>query len=606
MKKYNRIYKSLICTVLGTSLLLMPMTSCTDRLESEFYNPDQKTEGELPYFFTNALQQGHLYRLDYGLTYHHITLFTMLMGLGYHGNTTFSSRVSNSASNPGSLSNISDNIFNKTNINYTVNIKGMELLYNAMSEEEQERFKPYMMCAKVVRCQAVQRAADLYDDMPYTEAGGGFQENFYAKYDTQEFIYKSILDELKTVADELSAFVAAGGFKYDEDKALFNSADILNGGNLDKWIRYANSLRLRMALRIVNVEPELSKSIIKELASSNMLITESSHDVSFKELSTDISTIKLLIFFRGFDEMPYRLVGPKYVLEDVLHADAANKQDQDPRLYVLFQPNRYGKYVGNSHVVDDKEYLRRYFPASEFDDARLTEIMDSIAFNYSLSNEGSGWSSLRLVSQYNRATFMNYELSYPIITSSEVNLILAEAALRWPGEVSGNPTNYVTKSIDNSTRFWYNINTTNKFNSSTSPDLRFVVDGAKMSGLDEAHLANYLTKAASEFESLDKKGKLKYIFLQKLINFNVINPFETFSEARRLVKDLGELPIKQAANLYWFERLMYPSSESINNKDNFEAVKHKNTTNSCVWWSGRTKPEINPNSYGGASLVKPD
>lgn len=605
MKKYNKICKSVTCMILGASLLIAP-TSCTDRLEGEFYNPDQRTEGELPYFFTKALEQGHLYRMEYGLTYHHITLFTMLMGMGYHGNTTFSSRISNSASNPGSYTNVGNDIFNKTNINYTVNIKGMELLYNAMSEEEKERFEPYMLCARIVRSYAVQRATDLFDDMPYTDAGGGFQENFYAKYDSQEFIYKTILDELKTVADALAAFNARGGFKFAEDRALFASADILNGGNIEKWIRYANSLRLRMALRIVNVEPELSRSIIAELVAGNMLITEQSHDVTFKELTTDVNAIKLNIFFRGFDEMPYRLIGPKYIMEDILHSDAANVQDQDPRLYVLFQPNRYGKYVGNSHIVDDTDYLRRYFPASEFNDERLGGIMDSIAFNYSLSNEGSGWSSLRLVSQYNRATFMNYELSYPVILSSEVNLILAEAAIRWPGDVPGNPVDYVKKSMETSTRYWYEINTTNNYNGSTSPDLQFVVDGAKMRALDEAHLGAYLSKAGNEFESLDRNGKLKYIFNQKLLNFNIINPFETFSEARRLIFDLGEIPVKQAANLYWFERLMYPSTESLNNSANFEPVAHKNTTNFCVWWSGRTQAAINPNSYGGANLVKPE
>lgn len=597
MKKIKNIYKSFIYIAIAVGTL--GFSSC-EQLDNEFEDPD-KRQGQLPPFFTKALEQSQLFRLDYGQSYHQINGMCVLTGLAAHSAYSYSSRGNTNAIptwTMWSVDEISKNIFRMTNVNYTVNVNGMQLLYNAMSAQEQERYKPYMMCAKIARYYGFQRSTDMYGDIPYTEAGGAFQEKFFPKYDTQESIYKSILADLKIVSDELSTYK----FELPQDKDEFSAADILNNGDLDKWIRFANSLRLRMAMRIVNVEPALSKSIIEEIVRENKLITEVSQDVSFKELTTDVNKIKLDLFFRAFNEMAYRAIGPKFIMQDLLHSDAVNKYDTDPRLYVLFQPNRYGKYVGNSAQHDDLEYLRKYFPKSEFDDNRFKQIVDSIAFNYSLSAAGDGWAEIRLVSQYNRATFMNYEMKFPVMLSSEVNLLLAEANVRWPGIVPTDAASLVKKSIENSTRYYYALNMTNKYDATTSPDLRFVWPGARMSSLDEAHLSSYLTKAGNEFNGLDKLGKIRYIFNQKVISYNIIYPYEIYSEARRLIGELGGIPLQEQTNLYWQERLLYPDTEAILNKDNFAVVADKNYINVPVWWTGRTKAAVNPNASPGVDL----
>lgn len=75
-------------------------------------------------------------------------------------------------------------IFEQTNTNYSKEINGMKLLYQGMSDEEKAKNEVYMRCCDIIQCYAFQRSTDLYDDIPYSEAGGAFQEKFYPKYDT--------------------------------------------------------------------------------------------------------------------------------------------------------------------------------------------------------------------------------------------------------------------------------------------------------------------------------------------------------------------------------------------------------------------------------------
>ena len=89
----------------------------------------------------------------------------------------------------------------------------------------------------------------MYGDCPYFEAGKGFiTGNVKPAYDKQELIYKDFLKELGEAADALTA---------SGDKV---TGDIIFQGNIDKWKRFANSLHLRYAMRIVNADPELAKA----------------------------------------------------------------------------------------------------------------------------------------------------------------------------------------------------------------------------------------------------------------------------------------------------------------------------------------------------------
>lgn len=586
----KKIYKYLSSIALG-ACLGGGLSSCADQLAEEFYNPDKMTQPNFALFFTSVETQGHLFRYDYGNTYHYMRGFGKMLGLGvsplYIDKTQNNKIVQPWTDWSGTLFN--EAIFGMTNVNYSKDISAMKLLYNGMNEDEKKINKIYLLCADIIQCYAFQRSTDLYDDIPYSEVGGAFQENFYAKYDTQEFIYTEILNKLKEDAQEIGNFQ----FVSDLAKTNFASADVLCNGNVESWIRMANSLRLRMAMRLCHVKPEVSKAIIKELVAENKMLTEYSQDIGFEEM--DKTHAFEFSFFRGIDERGYECGAPEYMIKNIMNysyqpgdENGIHRTDFDPRLFAIFQPDIHNRYIGLPLTFDGAEQtLPQYYSPEEirqmfnFDDA-----------------EGSSWSEKRIPAMYNRKTYFNFDMKFPVMGSTETNLLLVEAALRWPGEVGAiDVPGCIKKAIEASTRFYYNCNLTNRYSASTTPSVQHMKENATAPMLNEAHLQSYCTQAANKYMSLPTmKEKLSFIFGQKMLHMNLMNPYEIYSEARRLVKDFdGELPFISTPNVVFQERMYYPASELTSNPDNFSAVAYKNNYYTPVWWSARTVKAINKN-----------
>jgi len=119
---------------------------------------------------------------------------------------------------------------------------------------------------KIVLAYKTFKLTDLFGDIPFFEAGRGFEDLEYVrpKYDSQESIYMFLLDELKWASENIDVTAT------QEPYATFSSFDNLLFGDLAKWQKFANSLRLRYAMRMYNKEPESSGEIIKEIIENNL------------------------------------------------------------------------------------------------------------------------------------------------------------------------------------------------------------------------------------------------------------------------------------------------------------------------------------------------
>jgi hypothetical protein len=108
-----------------------------------------------------------------------------------------------------------------------------------------------------------QRITDLYGDVPYHEAGLGFEDKvFYPKYDSQEDIYKSSVDSLKKYRDILMSTNAV---------PFAPSSDIIFGGlsedaRKEAWAKTANSLILRLGMRASAADPVWAQETVEEAA----------------------------------------------------------------------------------------------------------------------------------------------------------------------------------------------------------------------------------------------------------------------------------------------------------------------------------------------------
>ena len=116
--------------------------------------------------------------------------------------------------------------------------------------------------ARITRVLCMSRLTDAYGDLPYFEAGRPALNN-YPKYDTQQAVY---LDMLKELDEAYQALPQSG-------TAEMQKADIYYEGDVAKWRKFANSLMLRLAMRLTNVEPETAKKYA-ELASKRELIKD--------------------------------------------------------------------------------------------------------------------------------------------------------------------------------------------------------------------------------------------------------------------------------------------------------------------------------------------
>ncbi|MDR1161574.1 MAG: SusD/RagB family nutrient-binding outer membrane lipoprotein [Tannerellaceae bacterium] len=100
---------------------------------------------------------------------------------------------------------------------------------------------------------------DGWGDIPYSEAIKGADEDgaiLTPKYDKEQDIWPAVMADLKTIADEMAA-----GLGSDD----IGDGDFIYSGDVKKWQRFCNSLRLRMAMRISGVSSALSKSTIEEI-----------------------------------------------------------------------------------------------------------------------------------------------------------------------------------------------------------------------------------------------------------------------------------------------------------------------------------------------------
>ena len=129
--------------------------------------------------------------------------------------------------------------------------------------------------ARVMRIYAFAKMTDLYGDIPYSEAGRPRQYS-YPKYDSQEEIYKSMLAEL----DEAQANLTGA--------AKMGSQDLYYQGNASQWKKFANSLMLRLAMRLVKIDPTTAKNYAAKAVANGVM--ESNADNCILKHSDGVTT----------------------------------------------------------------------------------------------------------------------------------------------------------------------------------------------------------------------------------------------------------------------------------------------------------------------------
>ncbi|SFD08149.1 Susd and RagB outer membrane lipoprotein [Chitinophaga sp. CF118] len=107
--------------------------------------------------------------------------------------------------------------------------------------------------AQIVRVTGMSRITDIYGPIPYSKAGSSKSD---VAYDSQQEVYNRFFLELDSATTNLRTYLNGA------DTLPFNFAnfDLVYGGNFTKWLQFANSLRLRLAMHIVKADPATAQA----------------------------------------------------------------------------------------------------------------------------------------------------------------------------------------------------------------------------------------------------------------------------------------------------------------------------------------------------------
>ena len=172
------------------------------------------------------------------------------------------------------------------------------------------------------------RVADAYGPIPYCNYGSGILQN---EYDALDVIYQKFFDELDEAIDILTDFVNG-----NPSAKILDKYDLIYQGDATKWVKFANTLRLRLALRVRYANASLAQTEAEKSINNPIgLITNANERASLKHAA--IEYVHPLLEIQDFNDGETRMSAAM---------DAYLNGYTDPRLPVYFRPNGSGVYKG--------------------------------------------------------------------------------------------------------------------------------------------------------------------------------------------------------------------------------------------------------------------
>ena len=122
--------------------------------------------------------------------------------------------------------------------------------WQKMRQKAEEQQMPQVAAlADIVKVEALHRVTDMYGPIPYIHFGSG---TLGTAYDSQQAVYRHFFTELDNAIDVLTPYAEA-------DEQMLADYDIVYGGQVRLWVKFANTLRLRLAMRVSYADEALAR-----------------------------------------------------------------------------------------------------------------------------------------------------------------------------------------------------------------------------------------------------------------------------------------------------------------------------------------------------------
>lgn len=250
-------YKSII---VGVTLLGALLSGCKDDFSDINVNPETVKKGDVPTLFTQGLQEfepsGYLFWFYNGrYTQQWCQAFTPTGGFGDNFNKQ---------------GEVGDQGYQT--IKVLRYFREVTFLMSKMAPQEAQKYESIRCMFYPLMVYLGMFDTDMYGDMPYTEAGMARYSTpaiLAPKYDTMEALYDLWLSELN---------LAIKGFNAADQKSLDNQ-DFVYKGDLKKWAKFANSLKLKLAVRYLSVNKQKALEVAAEAVNNSAgLLSDLSDD----------------------------------------------------------------------------------------------------------------------------------------------------------------------------------------------------------------------------------------------------------------------------------------------------------------------------------------
>ena len=236
--------------------------------------------------------------------------------------------------------------------------------------------------ALLIQVEAMDRVTDRFGPIPYTKVGTSLTT---APYDDQPTVYQTFFKQIDTAVTNLKAYIAA-----NPGKSSLGTNDYIYAGNYAEWLKFANSLRLRLAMRIVKIDAATAQAqAVEALNDSGGTLLTPTDDAAIAQTG-------------GRENDLHQISGDWNNTNMSAAIESYMVGYNDPRLSVYFQPAQAGAgaYAG------------------QFVGIRAGSLIGSNQSTY------SNFANLN--------TTQTFQFSTPqlIMTAAEVWFLKAEAALR--------------------------------------------------------------------------------------------------------------------------------------------------------------------------------
>lgn len=383
-----------IIAVLISAICLTGVSGCNKGFDELNVNPNNPTELDAAFMFTNAEYSTHSATMETEPTVvqQFVNPFTGITAAFNFNlvNQTYTAQRWNAE-------------YTGTNTGATSTAGPVKLLVQILSQLEGNTARTNLYNeARIWKAYQFMTLVDTYGNVPYSEAGQAYLSNVLTpKYDNQEAIYTDLVNEITSATAAL-----------DPAKDIV-TADVFYAGNIAQWKKLGYSLLLRIGMRYSKIDPAKARTIV-QAAFAGGVMTSNADNCYLKYNQTYVNPVNQNISLLA---NTYYLAAP---FVDQL------KNSGDPRLKYISA--KYPNPVGAPTGVPDTTAANQFGLPVGYSSANIATAPGFRGAN------GSGFN----YSQVNYSVFGSLTAPTFFVTYAQTQLLLAEAAYR--GWISGGST----------------------------------------------------------------------------------------------------------------------------------------------------------------------